>query len=268
MKTFKENRIFVVNDPTAPRLSPDLAMEISEMLEGKSGVNESLLLLQIEFWIAVNGVWKEGKKWYYRSSRDIADFFKIMSDSTVQRSLNNLESLRLIEIGNYNKRRSDKTPWFTLNFEGLSNLKSISLVKQNACFNMKQAASKRSTLLQNEAGLFSNEAGLLQSEAGFSQNEATLQEIYENKEDLSKKKDLKESLFEIFWHSFYPHDRRGSILKAKEYYKKLILKPGQHELLMQCLKNYKQTKSYQDGCIVTAHRFITEYENYTKLSKY
>jgi hypothetical protein len=79
---------------------------------------------------------------------------------------------------------------------------------------------------------------------------------------------MKESLFEIFWHSFYPHDRRGSILKAKEYYNKLILKPEQHQKLMACLKNYKQTKSYQDGCIVTAYRFVTEYENYTKISKY
>ena len=52
---------------------------------------------------------------------------------------------------------------------------------------------------------------------------------------------------------------------AEDYFGNL---EKQHELLMQCLKNYKQTKSYQDGCIVTAHRFITEYENYTKLSKY
>jgi hypothetical protein len=42
----RQERVFVLNDPNAPRLSPALAIEI--------GLNESILFLQLEFWIAIS----------------------------------------------------------------------------------------------------------------------------------------------------------------------------------------------------------------------
>lgn len=268
-KTFNENRIFTINDPTAPRLSPDLAIEIGNLLGIKSGVDESLILLQLEFWIAISGVWKEGKKWYYISSRDIAEFFRIMSHSSVLRAINNLVSLRLVETGNFNKRRSDKTPWYTLNYEGLSQLKSITILKGNDWNRMNQPGAKCSRVVQDEPSLVQNVPDLFSNVPDLVQNVPTLQERYESNRDLSEKlKPEKENLFENFWKSYYPHDRRGPIGKARSYYDRLILTPKQHEQLMQSLKNYKLSKPYQDGCIVSAHRFVSEYENYTKLSKY
>lgn len=110
--------LFTVNDPNAPRLCPELAQEI--------GLNESILLLQIEFWIRTsNTEEREGKSWTYQSVRDIQGFFKFWSLDTINRAIKSLEKQRLIVIGNFNKRAGDRTRWFALNFEACGNLKSI-----------------------------------------------------------------------------------------------------------------------------------------------
>ena len=68
-----KKRIFTLNEPNAPRINPALAKEI--------GLNESLILLQIEFWISISNNEREGKRWTYQSVRDMQEksfsFWKI-----------------------------------------------------------------------------------------------------------------------------------------------------------------------------------------------
>ncbi len=68
---YEKNRIFTLNEPNAPRLNPALAMEI--------GLNESLILLQIEFYLGVTASdvkhTHEGKKWIWKSTRDWLEVF-------------------------------------------------------------------------------------------------------------------------------------------------------------------------------------------------
>lgn len=114
-------RIFVLNELSL-RLSPALASEI--------GLNESIMLLQIDFWIAnapeVNII--DGRKWTYQSVRQMQEkAFSFWSTSTINRTANSLIDMGLIIEGNYNKKSYDKTRWFTLNFDALSKLQGIAV---------------------------------------------------------------------------------------------------------------------------------------------
>src|SRR5699024_3214430 len=115
-----KKRIFTLNEPNAPRINPALAKEI--------GLNESLILLQIEFWISISNNEREGKRWTYQSVRDMQEkSFSFWSISTINRAVNKLIDEGYIIEGNFNKMKYDKTRWFALNFETLNELESISI---------------------------------------------------------------------------------------------------------------------------------------------
>ena len=118
----KRERILVLNSPRTMRLNSDVAVEI--------GFNESIVLLQIEFLISIAGDdnYKDGRWWTYQSLRDLKEnYFCWMSLDTISRTLKKLEARNLILIGNYNRRRNDKTQWFALNFDEMAKLESISI---------------------------------------------------------------------------------------------------------------------------------------------
>lgn len=119
--SYQDNRIFILNEPNAPRINPALAVEI--------GLNESLLLLQIEFWISISNNERDGQQWTYQSTRDIQEkAFPFWSHHTINRAIKSLEtSGYIITTTKYNTLKYDKTRWIALNFDELSKLKSISV---------------------------------------------------------------------------------------------------------------------------------------------
>lgn len=112
-------RIFTLNEPNAPRLNPALACEI--------GLNESLLLLQLEFWISISNNERDGKQWTYQSTRDIKNkAFPFWSVMTINRGIKSLIKQGLIiSTTEYNQVRYDKTRWFSLVPENINKLSSI-----------------------------------------------------------------------------------------------------------------------------------------------
>lgn len=123
---YEQNRIFELNEPNAPRLNPALAKEI--------GLNESILFLQLEFWIAIapDRNIRDGRKWVYKSLTDLLDFFPFWSKSTLNRVINSLKKeKKLIHVGEYNEKKYDRTRWFAINFEEARKLKSIKVANFN-----------------------------------------------------------------------------------------------------------------------------------------
>lgn len=139
-RTYEERRIFVLNNPQAPRLCPELAAEI--------GLVESILLLQIEFWISVSTTEEhDGERWTFQSIRDIQDMFPFLGTSTINRAIHRLQGLpadkkdprpvlpRLIKVGNFNRMKYDQTRWFAIDLEGVAHLKSIQIGQPGPCQN-------------------------------------------------------------------------------------------------------------------------------------
>ena len=152
-------RIFILNEPVSPRINPALAVEI--------GLNESIVLLQIEYWISVSQHFIDGQRWTYQSVREMQKkVFPFWSIATINRTVQSLLQKGYLIEGNFNKAKYDKTRWFALNFEKLSELKSIAI--------------------QYDTGVFQNETRSTQNETRSTQNETTIPETTtENTTDIN-----------------------------------------------------------------------------------
>ena len=164
----KELTLFIKNDPTTLRIFPELAAEI--------GLNESILLLQIDFIIKTSDNYRDGRYWTYQSIHELKKkYFNFWSPSTINRTVNSLEEQKLIHIAKFNKKKYDKTRWFSLNEEGLAKLKNI-----NIKINTHEPGSN-----QNEPGSNQNEPPI---------PETTTETTTETSTNTVKEKIVKENL--------------------------------------------------------------------------
>lgn len=131
------------------RIMPELAIEI--------GLNESIVLLQISFWLSTCNNVEDGKYWTYQTLRDMKDkAFPYWSIETIRRTIKNLADKKYIFVGNFNSRKGDRTQWFALNPDKLSELTSIVTLPEEK-YNL---VSKRDKVSQNETPTQQNETTL------------------------------------------------------------------------------------------------------------
>lgn len=129
-----------LKDNWCPRFHPLLASEI--------GLNESLLLLQLEYWLDKKAHIRDGMDWTYQSLNDLVTTFPCWNKSTINRAIHSLLTQGLIYCeSKYNKRANDRTRWFALNLENCGKLESVKVL----------------TLRQNEPTLYQNEPTLYQN---------------------------------------------------------------------------------------------------------
>lgn len=91
------------------------------------GLNEALILQQINYWIEINkktgNNYYEGRYWTYNSIRSWQENdFDYMSFETVKRTFAKLEKQGYLITGNFNKDPRDKTKWYTIDEEKLFRL--------------------------------------------------------------------------------------------------------------------------------------------------
>ena len=88
---------------------PSLAREI--------GLNEAIMLQQIHYWLLKSGNEFEGAKWFYKTLEEWQTEFPFWSTMTIRRTLGSLEKQKIIKIGNFNKKKFDKTKWYTIDYQ-------------------------------------------------------------------------------------------------------------------------------------------------------
>ena len=120
MAPHRRERLFVLNDPHALRVSAALALEI--------GLNESMVLLQLEFLISISDNVHDGRVWTYQSLNELREnYFPFWGKSTIGRAIQALVDRDLVIVGNFNRVGFDRTQWYALNPEGIARLQSIRL---------------------------------------------------------------------------------------------------------------------------------------------
>ncbi len=113
-------RLFIPNNPTSLRICPELAEEI--------GLNESIVLLQIEFLISISNHVHDDRRWTYQSVRELKEkYFPFWNESTIKRTIQSLITKGLLIRGNYNKASYDKTNWYAMVYDNVKNLASLSI---------------------------------------------------------------------------------------------------------------------------------------------
>lgn len=95
-------------------VSPSLACLI--------GLHEAMILQQIHYWLYKSGNTIDGKKWVYNSYKDWQKQFPFWSIATIKRTIKSLKKQDLIETGNYNKLKVDRTVWYTINYDKLESM--------------------------------------------------------------------------------------------------------------------------------------------------
>lgn len=88
---------------------PSLAREI--------GLNEAIMLQQMHYWLLKSSNEFEGAKWFYKTLEEWQTEFPFWSAMTIRRTLTNLEKQKVIRIGNFNKKKFDKTKWYTIEYQ-------------------------------------------------------------------------------------------------------------------------------------------------------
>lgn len=98
------------------------------------GLNEALVLQQIEYWCNIKEEadrkkeqtrevgFIDGHYWTYNTIEEWHEEFPFWSYDTVKRTLKKLRDKNIILVGNFNKAKFDRTLWYTVNHEELIKL--------------------------------------------------------------------------------------------------------------------------------------------------
>ena len=97
---------------------PDLATKI--------GLNESIVLQQIHYWLLQHQKQKidyhDERYWVYNSYVEWKKQFPFWSVRTIKTIITRLEKLGLVVSGNYNKLSLDRTKWYSIDYKRLETL--------------------------------------------------------------------------------------------------------------------------------------------------
>ncbi|MEH7503261.1 DnaD domain protein [Neobacillus drentensis] len=100
----------------------DKPLIILPSLAEKIGLNESIVLQQLHYWLQESKNNRDGFKWVYNTYDDWKKQFPFWSISTIRRIITKLEKENLILIGNYNKLKIDNTKWYRINYPLLEDM--------------------------------------------------------------------------------------------------------------------------------------------------
>jgi hypothetical protein len=127
-------------------------MRINRDLANEIGLNESIVLLQIEYLISISSNERDGRLWTYQSLADLKEvYFPWWSMMTISRIIRSLEEKNLIVIGHFNKLGYDRTQWFALNEEGINGLHSVAIYQ-----NDKWNKPDTNAIYQNDKSIYQN----------------------------------------------------------------------------------------------------------------
>lgn len=96
---------------TGIMLSPPLALAFE--------LSGALILQQLHYWLAVSKHRHEGFTWVYNTYEQWVDHLHVYSDKTIRNKLKELEDLKVIITGNFNKTKYDRTKWYRIDYEAL-----------------------------------------------------------------------------------------------------------------------------------------------------
>jgi DnaD/phage-associated family protein len=123
------------------------------------GLNESIFLQQLHYWLQRSPHEFEGYKWVYNTYEGWEEQFPFWSKSTIRRIVTKLEKQELIIPGNFNRSKIDKTKWYRINYEKLEQLQDEQSTAQSDTSTVQNEQSTDeidSPSVQSEQSICSN----------------------------------------------------------------------------------------------------------------
>ena len=97
------------------------------------GLNEAIILQQMQYWIKKSTHEIDNKTWIYNSVSQWKEQFSFWSESTINRTIRNLEEKGLLFTGNYNRDRRDRTKWYSINYLQLDSIMKNAFSQNDEC---------------------------------------------------------------------------------------------------------------------------------------
>lgn len=114
-------------------LFEDKPLVINPKLAELIGLNEAIIIQQMNYWLKRSDKFIDDKAWIYNSAPQWQKQFPFFSESTIKRTITSLESKGLLFIGNYNKDGRDRTKWYSINYDALNQLVSDASCQNERC---------------------------------------------------------------------------------------------------------------------------------------
>jgi hypothetical protein len=88
------------------------------------GLNQAMILQQVHYWLELNKKNKinfhENRHWTYNTINEWQEEFPFWSKETVKRAFNKLRDLGIMQVGNFNVYKMDRTLWYTIDYDKLN----------------------------------------------------------------------------------------------------------------------------------------------------
>jgi len=120
---------------TSKLLITEPPLLVMPSLAAKIGLNEAILLQQIHYWLSRSEHRHVGRTWFYRTATEWAEELIFWSDSTIKRTLANLEAAGLISSAKLHRELLNDpythTKWYAINYDQLEALTCVNASGQN-----------------------------------------------------------------------------------------------------------------------------------------
>lgn len=115
------------------------------------GLNEAIVLQQIEYWLNLNEitekdtVFKNGYYWTYQKIEKWTEQFPFWSYDTVKRTLKKLRDKNILITDRFNEKEYDRTIWYRIDYAKLNEIENNYNKKANSakCTNEENSHSKK-----------------------------------------------------------------------------------------------------------------------------
>ncbi|WP_068985149.1 hypothetical protein [Lysinibacillus xylanilyticus] len=105
------------------RLVEGAFLGFSPVLAKIIGLNEAVFLNQLHYWKQRSKNERDGFVWVYKTYLEWQHELPFWSNATIRRVISSLEKQDLlVSTSEYNKMGIDKTKWYRINYENLTNI--------------------------------------------------------------------------------------------------------------------------------------------------
>ena len=84
------------------------------------GLNEAIVLQQVHYWLQSSKNLHDGRRWTYQTLDEWQEQFPFWSLMTIRRTITSLKDKGLLLTANYNPKRSDRTLWYSIDYDALA----------------------------------------------------------------------------------------------------------------------------------------------------
>jgi hypothetical protein len=102
----------------------DRPLVIQPALAVLVGLNEAIVIQQINYWLTKSEHIHAERRWVYNTMADWSKQFPFWGESTLRRIMTNLVKKGILLKGNYNKLKLDRTVWYSIDYDALDELET------------------------------------------------------------------------------------------------------------------------------------------------